>query len=205
MKMDKLDFKKQYKKFYSASKNIEVVDVPEFLYLSADGEGNPNTTPAFQEVTNALYSLSYTIKFTLKKTGAETDYAVPPLEGLWWMDNPAEFSESNKEQWKWTLMIAQPGFITKELFRNAQDEVLRKKKLDTSFVKLDKFREGESIQLLHIGSYSGETENISRMHKFIYDNGYAFNGKHHEIYLSDPRKTAPEKLKTILRQPVKKK
>jgi len=144
------------------------------------------------------------MKFALKKAGSETDYAVPPLEGLWWMDNPAEFSEGNKDQWKWTLMIAQPDFITKELFKSAQDEVLKKKKLDTSNVKLTKFKEGKAIQLLHIGSYSNETENISRMHSFINDNGYTFNGKHHEIYLSDPRKTAAEKLKTILRQPVKK-
>jgi hypothetical protein len=202
--MTKLDFKKQYKQYYSATKNIEIVNVPSFLYLMADGEGDPNNSPLFQSATEALYSLAYTIKFTVKKKDAEKDYVVPPLEGLWWMGNVDGFKANSKDEWKWTLMIAQPDFINKVIFEYAQAEVLRKKKLNTANVRLVKYEEGKAVQLMHIGPYSDETENIQKMHSFMKENGYTFNGKHHEIYLSDPRKTAPEKLKTILRQPVKK-
>jgi hypothetical protein len=201
--MTKLDFKKQFKQYYSASKNVEIVDVPSFLYLMADGEGDPNNSPLFQSATEALYSLAYTIKFAVKKKDAEKEYTVPPLEGLWWMGNVDGFNADTKDKWKWTLMVAQPDFLNNELFEYAQKEVLRKKKLDTTNVRLVKYEEGKSIQLMHIGPYSDETENIQKMHSFMKENGFTFNGKHHEIYLSDPRKTVPEKLKTILRQPVK--
>jgi hypothetical protein len=204
MKMPKLDFKKQYKQFYNASKNVEIVDVPKFLYLMADGKGNPGTTPAFQAITEALYSLSYTMKFAVKKVNPDNDYSVPPLEGFWWMDNMSDFGEDKKDEWKWTLLIAQPDFINKEIYESAQAEVLRKKKIDSSDVRFGHFSEGTCIQLLHIGPYNEEAANIQKMHSFMKENGYTFNGKHHEIYLSDPRKTSPDKLKTILRQPVKK-
>jgi hypothetical protein len=201
--MSKFDFKKQYKKFYNASKDVEVVEVPSFLFLMADGKGDPNSQ-LFQSLTEALYSLSYTMKFAVKKKNADKDYTVPPLEGLWWMGNVDRFDANKKDEWKWTLMVAQPEFITPQIFEAAQAEVLRKKKIDAGFVRLEKYREGLSVQLMHIGLYSEETENIQRMHTFMKESGYTFNGKHHEIYLSDPRKAAPEKLKTILRQPVKK-
>jgi hypothetical protein len=202
--MKKLDLKEQWKQFYHAKPGIIVaVDVPPLTYLMVDGEGDPNTSKAFQEAVEALYSLSYTLKFTLKKSPRTIDYGVMPLEGLWWADDPRVFYETKKSAWKWTAMIVQPEFITRAQVDAAFAEVRKKKNPDAlDRVRFETLTEGPSAQVLYVGPFSDEGPAIQRMHDFIRAAGKQLRGKHHEIYLSDPRRTAPEKLKTILRQPM---
>ena len=203
--MKKLDLKKQWKELYGTKAGVIVaVDVPPLRYLMVDGEGDPNTSKAFQEAIEALYSLSYTLKFTLKKSPRAIDYGVMPLEGLWWADDPRVFHETDKSRWKWTAMIVQPDVIGKAEIDAAFDQVRKKKNpaaLDR--VRFETLIEGSSAQVLYIGPFSDEGPTIQRMHEFIHAAGKELHGKHHEIYLSDPRRTAPEKLKTILRQPMR--
>jgi len=202
--MDKLDLKKKWKQLYGAKADaIVAVDVPPLTYLMMDGEGDPNTSQAFQEAVEALYSLSYTLKFTLKKSPRAIDYGVMPLEGLWWADDPRVFHEADKSAWKWTAMIVQPDVIQQAEVDAAFDQVRKKKNaaaLDR--VRFEKLEEGPSAQVLYLGPFSAEGPTIQRMHGFIHAAGKQLRGKHHEIYLGDPRRTAPEKLKTILRQPM---
>jgi len=172
-------------------------------FLNIHGQGNPNTSQDFKDAVEALYGISYNLKFMVKKGDMAIDYAVMPLEGLWWTDDMNDFSLDNKEIWKWTLMIMQPEFITQQLFDIALEHVKKKK----GFVALDKIRlesyeEGLTAQIMHIGPYEAEAPTIEKIHNFIIENGYQLTGKHHEIYLSDPRKAAPEKMKTVLRQPI---
>ncbi len=200
----KIDYKKELKKLYNASKNeVEVIEAPKMNYIMIDGEGNPNETPWFAEAVSALFSTAYTIKFMIKKD-AGIDYSVMPLEGLWWMDDMKEFTVENKHRWKWTLMIMQPEHVTEEIFIKGL-EAAKKKKANRAMdsLRFEAYEEGLSAQLLHIGPYTEEEPNIERIHKFIDEKGYQKTGRHHEIYLSDANKTAPEKLKTILRQPIK--
>ncbi|MFZ1084951.1 MAG: GyrI-like domain-containing protein [Terracidiphilus sp.] len=203
--MEKLDLKKQWKPLYEGKAGIiTAVDVPPLTYLMVDGEGDPNTAQIFSEAVEALYALSYTLKFSLKKSPRAIDYGVMPLEGLWWADDPRVFHEADKSKWKWTAMIAQPEFIAQPEVEAAFNEVRRKKNpaaLDR--VRFETLTEGPSAQVLHIGPFSAEGLTIQRMHDFIHAAGKELHGKHHEIYLSDPRRTAPEKLKTILRQPMR--
>jgi hypothetical protein len=169
-----------------------------------DGEGDPNTSPAFQQAVEALYALSYTLKFSLKKGPQPVDYGVMPLEGLWWADDCRVFHQADKSQWKWTAMILQPEFVTRAQVKAAFDEARRKKNpaaLDK--VRFETLEEGPSVQVLYTGPFSAEGPTIQRMHDFIHASGKQLHGKHHEIYLSDLRRTAPEKLKTILRQPMR--
>lgn len=202
--MEKIDLKKQWKPLYEGKKDIIVaVDVPSLTYLMVDGEGNPNTAQSFSEAIEALYSLSYTLKFSLKKSPRAIDYGVMPLEGLWWADDPRSFHMADKSSWKWTAMIVQPQFITRAEVDAAFDEVRRKKNpaaLDR--VRFETLTEGPSAQVYYVGPFADEGPTIQRMHDFIHASGKELRGKHHEIYLSDPRRTAPEKLKTILRQPM---
>jgi hypothetical protein len=202
--MEKLDLKKKWKQLYGAKADaITAVDVPPLTYLMVDGEGDPNTSQTFQEAVEALYSLSYTLKFTLKKSPRAIDYGVMPLEGLWWADDPRAFYEADKSTWKWTVMILQPDVIRQVEVDAAFDQVRKKKNpaaLDR--VRFEKLEEGPSAQVLYLGPFSAEGPVIQRMHDFIHAAGKQLRGKHHEIYLSDPRRTAPEKLKTILRQPM---
>jgi hypothetical protein len=168
-----------------------------------DGQGDPNTSQSFQEAVEALYSLSYTLKFTLKKSPRAIDYGVMPLEGLWWADNPEVFHTADKSTWKWTAMILQPEFIAQAEVDAAFKEVRKKKNpaaLDR--VRFETLTEGPSAQILYVGSFADEGPTIQRIHDFIHKAGKQLRGKHHEIYLNDPRRTAPEKLKTILRQPM---
>jgi hypothetical protein len=202
--MKKIDLKKQWKQLYEAKVGaIVAVDVPSLTYLMVDGEGDPNTSEAFQEAIEALYSLSYTLKFTLKKSPRAIDYGVMPLEGLWWADDPRAFYEAKKSTWKWTAMIVQPEFIARAQVDAAFEQV-RKKKNPAALgrVRFDTLSEGPSAQVLYVGPFADEGPTIQRMHEFIHACGKKLRGKHHEIYLSDPRRTAPEKLKTILRQPM---
>jgi len=204
-KLKKLDLKERWKNLYQppVGKLVEV-DVPPLAYLMVDGEGDPNTAPAFQEAIEALYSLAYTLRFSLKKSPRPVDYGVMPLEGLWWAQDPCVFHQADKSAWKWTAMILQPEFITRAHVEAAIEEVRRKKNpkaLDR--VRLETLEEGRSAQILYIGPFSEEAPTIERMHEYIHAAGKELYGKHHEIYLSDPRRTAPEKLRTILRQPMR--
>lgn len=205
--MTKIDLKKDLKGLYSAKAGEPVlVEVPPLNFLLLDGHGDPNTAAEFQAGTEALYSLAYTLKFMLKKRGGFPEYAVMPLEGLWWAEDMAQFSTENKDAWDWTLMIAQPEFITHEFVQEATADVARKKGNSTVLEKIrfERFQEGTCGQILHLGPYSEERPTIECLHGFIQQQGLQLSGKHHEIYLSDPRRTAPEKLKTILRQPTRK-
>jgi hypothetical protein len=207
--MTKIDLKKQLKHLYSPSTaQISVVDVPAMNFVMIDGKGDPNKAPEYQDAIEALYSISYTLKFMVKKE-QEIDYGVMPLEGMWWTDNMAEFNINNKDDWKWTSMIVQPEYVSEGLFNRAVEQVANKKELPSlSRARFQSFHEGPAAQIMYIGPFADEGLTVEKIHNYIKDNGYVFDGltqKHHEIYLSDFRKTAPEKLKTIIRQPFVKK
>ncbi|MCP4139865.1 MAG: hypothetical protein GY755_06185 [Chloroflexi bacterium] len=204
--MSKVDFKKTLKHLYTPKKKFEVVEVPEMQFIMVDGHGDPNTVKEYAEAVEALYAVAYKMKFISKKT-LEKDYVVPPLEGLWWAENMDTFVTRDKSAWDWTMMIMTPEWISSDIFDQAVEEV-RKKKNPAALgkVRLERYAEGLSAQIMHVGSYDDEAPTLAKMHdEFIPENGYAMTGKHHEIYLSDPRRVAPEKLKTVLRQPVKEK
>lgn len=203
MSMQKVDYKKELKNLYNPSpKEVVTVDVPAMNFLMVDGKGDPGKAQEFQDAIEALYSVSYTLKFMIKKA-QDIDYGVLPLEGLWWADTMDDFMNSNRDNWQWTLMIMQPQFVTRELVEEALKQVEKKKNLPAlAKVRFEEFAEGLSAQLMHIGPFSEEGPNIQRIHKFIEERGRKPRGKHHEIYLSDIRKVAPEKMKTVLRQPV---
>ena len=200
----KLDLRKSLGAPYSASaRRVDEVDVPPIAFLMIDGEGDPNTAPAYREAVEALYSVSYTLKFMVKRrTG--TDWGVMPLEGLWWADDMSRFTThpADKSGWKWTMMIAQPDVVTPELLEEARRAVAEKKGLAAvGRIRLETFREGRAMQVLHVGPYADEAPTIARLHEAIAEAGHRLGGKHHEIYLGDPRRAAPAKLKTIVRQP----
>ncbi|MBX3143378.1 MAG: GyrI-like domain-containing protein [Trueperaceae bacterium] len=200
--MTKLDLKRELKHLYAPSaKQIVVVDVPTLKYLTVDGQGDPNTTPAYAEAVEALFSLSYSIKFTVKKT-LGMDYAVMPLEGLWWSDDLTVFTSGDRSRWSWRMMILQPDFITDELSSGVLRELAGRKHLPgLEHVRFTPFTEGSCAQVLHVGPFSEEGPTIERLHRHILDLGFELSGKHHEIYLSDIRKAAPERWRTVIRQP----
>jgi len=202
--MEIINFKKELKYLYQpSSKEVVIVDVPPMNFLMVDGEGDPNTSQAFSDAIAALFAVSYTVKFMIKKSVMAIDYSVMPLEGLWWADDMSKFSPEDKSIWKWTVMIMQPLFVTRELVERAIADVKKKKNLITiSKVRFEGFEEGKSAQIMHIGPFSKEGPTIERVHEFIETIGKR-RGKHHEIYLSDIRKAAPSKWKTIVRQPLK--
>jgi len=203
--MNKTDFKKTLKHLYNPPRRFVTVEVPEMQFLMVDGHGDPNTAQDYKDAVEALYTVAYKTKF-MSKNGMEIDYTVPPLEGLWWAEDMETFIIRDKSQWDWTMMIMTPDWIGAEIFADAVEQVRKAKDpaaLDK--VRLERYHEGLSVQIMHIGSYDDEGPVLSQMHSdFIPNNGYVENGKHHEIYLSDPRRVAPEKLKTVLRQPIKK-
>ena len=203
--MEKLDLKKTLKYLYQPSaKDFGSVDVPAMNFLMIDGTGNPNTAPAYAEAMQALYTLAYTLKFKIKKE-LGVDYPVMPSEGLWWMDDMREFSPLRKDEWKWTMMIMQPEVVTPPLFEQSRGEAVSKKGFPgLDRLRLERFHEGLSAQIMYFGAYADEGPTIARLHQFIHAGGFALTGKHHEIYLGDPRRSAPEKLRTIIRQPMKK-
>ncbi|MDC0749310.1 GyrI-like domain-containing protein [Polyangium mundeleinium] len=200
--MNKIDLKSELKDLYKPSaKEVVEVDVPAFNFLMVDGEGNPNTSKSYKEAVEALYSVSYTIKFALKKEKG-LDYVVMPLEGLWWADDLTGFSRDEKESWKWTMMIMQPPEAAKQMVQSAIASVQDKKGLPgLKGIRFEQFGEGRCAQTLHVGPFSAEGPTIQRVHDYISSRS-ALRGKHHEIYLSDIRKAAPEKWKTIIRQPM---
>lgn len=201
--MIKIDFKKEMKQLYkSSSKNASIVEVPPMKFLMIDGKGDPNSSKDYKEAVEVLYGLSYTLKFSCRKN-LEKDYVVPPLEGLWWADDMENFQSLSKDEWKWTSLIMQPDFITEQLVREAFEEVkLKKNPPALSKVRFETFNEGLTAQIMHIGPYAEEEPTIIFLHNFIHDKGYNLSGLHHEIYLSDPRRCKPEKMKTIIRQPI---
>jgi hypothetical protein len=203
--MPKIDFKRELKHLYQPStKAFSVVDVPPMNFLMIDGHGDPNTAQAYKDAVEALYAAAYALKFMSKREKG-LDYVVPPLEGLWWVENMADFSTDDKSAWSWTMMIMQPEWVTKEMFEAARQQVEKKKNPPALHkLRLETYHEGLSAQIMHVGPYDAEAPTIARMHAFIEENGYQPAGKHHEIYLSDPNRVAPEKLKTVLRQPVAK-
>lgn len=202
--MPKMDYKKDLKHLYlPTAKDFTIVEVPPMNFLMVDGHGDPNTSADFQEACNALYGMAYTLKFALKPSGV--DFTVAPLEGLWWTPDMAEFSISDKSAWDWTVMIMQPPPVTAEWVEKARAELARKKNpVALPRVRFESYHEGLSVQILYFGSYADEGPTIARMHAFIHDNGYVTNGKHHEIYLGDPRRSTPDKLRTVIRQPIRK-
>ena len=202
--MEKIDYKKKLKHLYKPSAGkVEIVEVPQMNFLMIDGEGDPNTSQEFKNAVEALFSLSYAIKFMIKKGEAGIDYGVLPLEGLWWADDMSSFSIENKEHWKWTLMIMQPEFVTREMVEKAKEEVRKKKNLYAlPLVRFESFAEGKAAQIMHIGPFSEEGPTVEKIHVFIEYSGSQRIGKHHEIYLSDIRRAVPEKWKTIIRQPM---
>lgn len=202
--MARIDLKKTLKELYQPSATEPaLVTVPELTYFMIDGAGDPNGNPAFEAATQALYALSFTLKFAQKKSGGE-DYTVMPLEGLWWADDMEAFIRGDRAQWLWTLMIAQPVPPSAGEFAQLQVQTEQKKGLpEVGRVRLEQFGEGLCAQIMHRGPYATECETITRLHAFIVENGCELAGKHHEIYLGDPRRVAPEKLKTVLRQPVR--
>jgi hypothetical protein len=201
--VQKIDFKRELKQLYRPSaKKVVVVDVPAMNFLMIDGEGDPNTTPFFQEATEALFAVSYRLKFMIKKGEQQIDYGVMPLEGLWWADDMTQFSVDKKGDWLWTLMMMQPEYVTPALFAEAVKQV-KKKKNPTALplMRFEAYTEGKAAQIMHIGPFSEEGPTIAKVHDFIVANGGEHSGKHHEIYLSDIRRAAPEKWKTVVRQP----
>jgi hypothetical protein len=178
-----------------------MVDVPAMNFAMVDGSGDPNTSEEFQEAMGVLYPVSYTLKFMLKPTGF--DYTVAPPEGLWWSESMEDFVRLDKSRWQWTVMIMQPEPVTPDLFDRGVATVKEKKDPPgLERLRLETYDEGHSAQILHVGPYAEEGPTIERLHAFIKAQGCRPCGKHHEIYLGDPRRAAPEKLKTIIRQPV---
>jgi hypothetical protein len=202
----KVDFKKELKALYNPkTKDFVEVIVPEFKFLMIDGAGNPNTATSYRKAVETLYAVSYKIKFYSKKQ-LDKDYIVPPLEGLWWAEDMLTFQSAEKDKWQWTMMIMQPDWINTEIYETCKAIVKKDKNpAALDLMRFERYNEGASLQIMHKGSYDDEAPVLARLHnEFIPQNGFIPNGKHHEIYLSDPRKVAAEKLKTILRQPVKK-
>lgn len=200
--MEKYDVKRARRELYSATADFTLVDVPALQYLAVDGHGDPNTVPAYTEAVEALYSVAYTVKFASKALGR--DFVVAPLEGLWRAGDPAVFVTGDKDAWDWTMIINQPDWITQEMVGAAIATAGAKKALPAldrlSLVTVD---EGVSVQVLHVGPYDAEAPTLDRLHhEYMPAHQLTFNGDHHEIYLSDPRRAEPAKLKTILRQPV---
>ena len=206
------DFKKEYKEFYMPKGKPEIVTVPKMNYIAVRGKGNPNEEEGeYKKSIELLYGIVYTIKMSKKgdhKIEGYFDYVVPPLEGFWWQENVDGIDYSHKENFQWISVIRLPDFVTKADFEWATEEATRKKKMDFSKVEFLTLEEGLCVQCMHSGSYDDEPATVAAMDKFIADNGYendiSDTRRHHEIYLSDARKAAPEKLKTVIRHPIKK-
>ncbi len=208
-----IDFKKEYKDLYQPKTTPSIIDVPEMIFIAVDGKGDPNTSEDYKNALEALYGLSYAIKMS-KMSGAQPEgyfeYVVPPLEGFWTVDGEYEGCDiTDKDKFYWTSLIRQPDFVTPEVFETAKISLARKKPdIDTSKARLIKVTEGLCVQAMHFGPYDTEPETIAAMDRYAAENGYVADfsdtRRHHEIYLADPRKTAPEKLKTVIRHPIKK-
>ncbi len=202
--MQAYDIKKARRDLYAPQPGaFEIVAVPEMGFLMVDGHGDPNTAAAYRQAVEALYAASYSVR-ALAKAALQTVHVVGPLEGLWWAEDPEAFRTRDKGAWNWTLLIVQPDWITPDIAAEALAAAQKKKPLSAlGLVRFERYREGRSVQILHVGSYDDEGPTLERLHHvFLPANALAPRGRHHEIYLSDARTTEPPKLKTILRQPV---
>ncbi|MDH5228968.1 MAG: GyrI-like domain-containing protein [Gammaproteobacteria bacterium] len=201
--MKKIDYKKEFKNLYSAKKGKpELVVVPALNYLAVQGAGAPGDDN-FKHAIEALFTLAYTLKFMVKKSELAIDYGVMPLQGLWWAEDMSQFSVEKKQDWLWQIMIMQPELINKKLINQALTQAKQKKpELPLDTIEFIKFKEGKCAQVLHQGPFAEEGPTIQALHQFIHGQGLALRDKHHEIYLNDFNRTAPEKLRTIIRQPV---
>lgn len=207
------DYKKEYKEFYLPPKTPDIADIPTMNYVAVCGKGNPNDPDGeYKRAMSLLYGISFTIKMSYKgshRIEGYFPYVVPPLEGLWWQDSISGIDYSQKNSFQWISMIRLPEFVTKEVFDWAVREAEEKKQTDFSRAEFFTYNEGLCVQCMHIGSYDEEPATLRKMEAFLTENGYQpdFSGErlHHEIYLSDPRRTTPEKLKTVIRHPIKQK
>ena len=205
------DYKKEYKELYAPKKGPSVVEVPPMTFVAVRGSGDPNEeSGAYQQAIAVLYAISYTIKMSKKgvrQIDGYVDFVVPPLEGFWWQDGVAGADYAHKETFNWTAVIRLPDFVTREVFDWAVQEATKKKKIDCSIAEYLQVDEGLCVQCLHVGSYDDEPATVEAMDAFARERGYVIDlsqdRRHHEIYLSDARKVAPEKLKTIIRHPIK--
>jgi hypothetical protein len=205
-KMQKVDLKKEFRHLYRPSATeVTAVDVPTMDFLMIDGEGDPNTAPAYGDAVEALYAVSYTLKFAVKKGAVAIDYQVMPLEGLWWADDMAKFAGTDRSAWKWTMMIMQPDIVVRDMVEKAIDDVRSKKEPPAALprVRFERFTEGLAAQTMHVGPFADEGPAIQRVHDYIGAAGHHPAGKHHEIYLSDIRKADPANWQTVIRQPMR--
>jgi hypothetical protein len=206
--MPPFDLVKLHKPLYSPSaKHPAIVEVPDLAFLMVDGRGDPNTSEAYHDALEALYGVAYELKFSLKKADAERDFKVAPLEGLWWTDAAAPTMadlQRDRDAWNWTMMIAVPDAVTAEEVAAATQAAARKRDLPAApLLRLERLQEGLAVQIMHLGPYAEEAPTIQRLHEWVAAQGYELRGRHHEIYLGDPRRTEPERLKTVLRHPVR--
>lgn len=202
--MEKIDVKRDFDGYRARRGEFRVLEVPEQHYLMVDGHGDPNTSPRYQAALESLYPVAYSLKFASKRSLGR-DYVVPPLEGLWWADDMASFTAArDKAQWRWTMMLLVPEWLGAADVAAALDAVAHTHGPDrVRDLRYERLAEGQCVQTLHVGSYDDEGPVLAEMHaRFIPDHGLRLSGTHHEIYLSDPRRVAPDKLRTILRQPV---
>jgi hypothetical protein len=199
--MTSVDLQRELATLYRVGRDPVIVDVPDLTCLMVDGRGDPNTSVDYRDAVEALFTLSWTIRFALKRQGV-LDYKVMPLEGRWWMPDMADFATSDKSSWFWTALIVQPDVVGASALAEACDATRDKELPALDAVRLERWTEGRSAQVLHVGPYSEEAPTIAALHAFIERKGLELTGKHHEIYLGDPRRAAPEKLRTIIRQPV---
>lgn len=201
--MSNYDVKKAFRRLYSSTVGeFDVVDVPSFSFFRIDGHGDPNTAEDYRNAVTTLYAASYAAR-AIARSELGRVHTVAPLEGLWSADDPAVFASRDKAGWDWTMMISQPEWISAEITRAAVDAARAKAAPAVDLLRFESYREGVSVQTLHVGSYDDEGPVLARLHdQYMPGNGWTFNGRHHEIYLSDPRRAAPERLRTVLRQPV---
>lgn len=201
--MDKVDFKKTLSHLYRpSSKAFSVVEVPAMNFIMIDGKGDPGTSEDYASAIQWLYATSYPIKF-VSKNDHDRDYVAPPLEGLWWAEDMSAFTRGDRESWSWTSMMMLPDWITIDMYQEGLAAAQAKLGEPHESMRLEQFNEGKAVQIMHFGPFTDEAPTIARLHgEFLPENDFVENGHHHEIYLSDPRRTAPEKLKTVIRQPV---
>jgi hypothetical protein len=209
------DFVKENKALYQPKTGPVIIDVPTMKFLMVDGKGAPDPDDGtgehvsdFQDAMGALYGVVYSIKMSYKgdeQLPGYENFKVPPPEALWWMTDHSDFDMTKPNEWRWTLMLRVPDFVTQNIVDKYIDQLVIKKKSNRyKKVRLEEYTEGNSVQILHVGPYAEEGPNIQKMHVFAQEQGYKLHGKHHEIYFGDPRRTAPANLKTVLRQPIQK-
>ncbi len=203
--VEKIDLKKQMKPYWQPpTDRFQIVSVPRFNFIKIDGAGDPNSAEAYQQAVQWLFSLSYALKFRSKGDLAK-DYGVAPLEGLWWAEDMEAFTQGDKSNWLWTAMIMQPDWISEAMFAKAVTATREKLGTPPEGLRFEPYEEGLSVQIMHIGPYADEAPTIARLHsEFLPANKLVETGHHHEIYIGDPRRSAPDKLKTVIRQPVRK-